>query len=345
MVRILGIETSCDETAAAVVVDGRLIEANLLATQLEMHQRYGGVVPEVAARAHLRAMAPVIEQTMAAAQIDWGDLDAIAVTHGPGLVGALLVGLNTAKALSFARKLPLIGINHLEGHVYANWLAERGSLPPEPRFPLICLIVSGGHTELVLMQDHSQFQRLGRTVDDAAGEAFDKVARMLGLGFPGGPPIQRAAESGDPKRFLFPRARLRERYNFSFSGLKTAVLRTIEGLGNELPVADLAASFQECVVDTLVGKTLEAAAEYGARQVALAGGVAANLPLRQRMELLSPVPVQVPAVRLCTDNGAMIAAAAFWHYRAGERSWLDLDAVPGLPIASAGPPQTSPASA
>jgi N6-L-threonylcarbamoyladenine synthase len=195
------------------------------------------------------------------------------------------------------------------------------------------------------MQGHGRFERLGRTVDDAAGEAFDKVARMLGLGFPGGPPIQQAAESGDPKRFPFPRARLKERYNFSFSGLKTAVLRTIEGLGDELPVADLAASFQECVVDTLVSKTLEAAAEYGARQVALAGGVAANLPLRQRLELLSPIPVQIPAVRLCTDNGAMIAAAAFWRYRAGERSQLDLDAIPGLPINSAGLTQTTPASA
>jgi N6-L-threonylcarbamoyladenine synthase len=334
MVRILGIETSCDETAAAVVVDGRQIESNRLATQLEMHQQYGGVVPEVAARAHLRAMTPLLESTLQNARADWDDLDAVAVTHGPGLAGALLVGLNTAKALAFARRLPLLGINHLEGHVYANWLLDSPATSrSEPRFPLVCLVVSGGHTELVLMQDHGQYRRLGRTVDDAAGEAFDKVARMLGLGFPGGPPIQRAAESGDARRFPFPRARLKESYNFSFSGLKTAVLRTIEGLNGELPVADLAASFQEAVVDTLATKTLEAADEFGARQVALAGGVAANLPLRQRIEELAQRPVHVPAPSLCTDNGAMIAAAACWRYQAGERASLDLDAIPNLPIA------------
>ena len=334
MVRILGIETSCDETAAAVVVDGRFVEANRLATQFEMHREFRGVVPEVAARAHLRAMAPLLEGTLADAGVDWDDLDAIAVTHGPGLVGALLVGLNTAKALAFARKLPLLGINHLEGHVYANWLVEaRAATPAEPRFPLVCLIVSGGHTDLVLMEDHGRYRRLGRTVDDAAGEAFDKVARMLGLPFPGGPPIQRAAEDGDPKRFPFTRAKLDGPYDFSFSGLKTAVLRTIEGIRGELPVADLAASFQEAVVDTLASKTLRAVEEFGARQVALAGGVAANLPLRRRIEDVSAVPVHVPPVPLCTDNGAMIAAAGFWRFQAGERAGLDLDAVPNLPIA------------
>lgn len=334
MVRILGIETSCDETAAAVVVDGRLIESNRLATQTAMHERYGGVVPEVAARMHLRSMVPLLETTLAEARVDWGDLDAIAVTNGPGLVGALLVGLNTAKALAFARRLPLLGINHLEGHVYANWLIEAGhAVPEEPRFPLVCLIVSGGHTDLVLMEDHGKFRRIGRTVDDAAGEAFDKVARMLGLGFPGGPEIQRAGEKGDPTRFDFPRARLKEPYNFSFSGLKTAVLRTIEGIKGELPVADLAASFQAAVVDMLVSRTLQAVEEFGARHVALAGGVAANLPLRRRIEELSQVPVHIPPVRLCTDNGAMIAAAAYWRYQAGERAGMNLDAVPNLPIA------------
>src|SRR5918911_161130 len=277
MVRILGIETSCDETAAAVVVDGRYVQSNRLATQLEMHREFKGVVPEIAARAHLRAMTPLLEATLAEAGVDWGDLDAIAVTYGPGLVGALLVGLNTAKALAFARRLSLLGINHLEGHVYANWLTEaQAALPPEPRFPLVCLVVSGGHTDLVLMTDHGQYRRLGRTVDDAAGEAFDKVARMLGLPFPGGPPIQRTAVDGDPKRFDFPRARTKGRYDFSFSGLKTAVLRTVEGIKGELPVADLAASFQEAIVDSLVSKTLAAAEEFGARQVALAGGGAAN---------------------------------------------------------------------
>jgi N6-L-threonylcarbamoyladenine synthase len=334
MVRILGIETSCDETAAAVVVDGCWIESNRLATPSQMHQEFGGVVPEVAARMHLRSIGPLLEATLDEAGADWSDLDAIAVTHGPGLVGALLVGLNVAKALSFARRLPLLGINHLEGHVYANWLLKSGGEDvPEPLFPLVCLVVSGGHTDLVLMHDHGQYRRLGRTVDDAAGEAFDKAARMLGLGFPGGPPIQRAAETGDPARFDFPRARLQGRYDFSFSGLKTAVLRTVEQFEGELPVADLAASFQEAVVDALAGKTLQALEEFGARQVALAGGVAANLPLRQRIQQLSPVPVLVPPVALCTDNGAMIAAAAYRRFQAGERAGLDLDAIPNLPIA------------
>jgi N6-L-threonylcarbamoyladenine synthase len=290
-------------------------------------------------------MVPLLEATLEGAGVDWGDLDAIAVTHGPGLAGALLVGLNTAKGLAFAHRLPLLGINHLEGHVYANWLiesrtapsarrgAERQETAQEPHFPLVCLVVSGGHTDLVVMQDHGEYQRIGRTVDDAAGEAFDKVARMLGMGFPGGPPIQRAAEAGDPTQFPFPRARLKESYNFSFSGLKTAVLRTIEGLRGELPIADLAASFQEAVVDTLASKTLQAAEEFGARQVALAGGVAANRPLRERIERLSPLPVHVPPPPLCTDNGAMIAAAAYWRFRAGKRSGLDLDAIPNLPLA------------
>ena len=333
MVRILGIETSCDDTAAAIVVDGRQVEANRLAAQLEMHARYGGVVPEVAARAHLRAIVPLLEATLTEAGRDWDDLDAIAVTHGPGLAPALLVGLNTAKALAFARRLPLLAINHLEGHVYANWLTpDQVGLGAEPRFPLVCLIVSGGHTDLVLMRRHGDYQRLGRSVDDAAGEAFDKVARMLGLGFPGGPPLQRAAELGDPARFPFPRARLKGRYDFSFSGLKTAVLRTVQATQGELPVADLAASFQDAVVDMLVSKTLQAAEEFGAREIALAGGVAANLPLRARLERLSPVPTRVPPVELCTDNGAMIAAAGFWRYQTGQYASLDLDAFPALPL-------------
>jgi N6-L-threonylcarbamoyladenine synthase len=333
MVRILGIETSCDETAAAIVVDGRWVESNRLATQLEMHQEYGGIVPELAARAHLRAMTPVIESVLAEARVDWGGLDAIGVTFGPGLAGSLLVGLNVAKAIAFARRLPLIGINHLEGHVYANWLvAAQAAVPPEPRFPLVCLVVSGGHTDLVLMREHGDYERLGRTVDDAAGEAFDKVARMLGLGFPGGPEIQRVAEAGDPERFLFTRARLKRPYDVSFSGLKTAVLRTVEADGEKPPVADIAASFQATVVDMLATRTLQAVEATGARQVALAGGVAANQPLRQRIERDSPVPVHVPPPSLCTDNGAMIGAAAYWRYRRGERSGLDLEAVPGLPL-------------
>jgi N6-L-threonylcarbamoyladenine synthase len=328
MARILGIETSCDETAAAVVVDGRHVESNVVASQEDVHRRTGGVVPETASRLHLRTMVPVLEQALGDAGRDWDDLDAVAVTHGPGLAGALLVGLNTAKAISFARGLPMIGVNHLEGHVYANWLVE-----VEPPFPLVCLIVSGGHSDLVLMRRHGDYHRLGRTLDDAAGEAFDKAARMMGLGYPGGPAIQAAAEAGDPSRYPLPRAWLRPSYDFSFSGLKTAVLRTVEQAGDRLQVADLAAAFQEAIVDVLATKTVEAAGEHGAKAIALAGGVAANLPLRARVAKLSPVPVLIPPVRLCTDNAAMIAAAGHFRYAGGERSPLDLDAIPSLPIA------------
>ena len=329
MARILGIETSCDETAAAVVVDGRQILANVVASQDDVHRQTGGVVPETASRLHLRTLVPVLEETLAAAGTGWDHLDAIAVTHGPGLAGSLLVGLNTAKAIAFARGLPLIGVNHLEGHVYANWLVETA----EPEFPLVSLIVSGGHTDLVLMDGHGHYRRLGRTRDDAAGEAFDKAARMMQLGYPGGPAIQRAAEDADPDRYSLPRAWLKGSYDFSFSGLKTAVLRTVEQAGSSLVVPDLAAAFQEAIVDVLATKTVEAAREYGARTIALAGGVAANLPLRARVQALSPVPVLIPPVRLCTDNAAMIAAAGHFRYEAGDRSSLDLDAIPSLPIA------------
>jgi N6-L-threonylcarbamoyladenine synthase len=326
--RILGIETSCDETAVAVVEDGRILRSNTIATQTEMHLKYGGVVPEAASRAHLVAIVPVLETALEQAQIDLSALDAVAVTRGPGLAGALLIGVNAAKALCLARDLPLISINHLEGHVYANWLVEQS----EPRFPLICLIVSGGHSDLVLMTGHGNYQRLGRTRDDAAGEAFDKAARMLGLGFPGGPLIQRAAEQGDSKRFTIPRAWLRGTWDFSFSGVKTALLRIIEAQTGEIPVADLAGAFQESVIDILATKTLEAAREYGAQQIALAGGVAANGPLRQRIQDRSPVPVLIPPISLCTDNGAMIAAAAHFHLERGDIARLDIDAAPNWPI-------------
>ena len=329
MARILGIETSCDETAAAVVVDGRHIEANIVASQEDVHRETGGVVPETASRLHLRTLVPVLHQTLTLAGRDWGEIDAIAVTHGPGLAGSLLVGLNTAKAMAYARGLPLVAVNHLEGHVYANWLVEG----VEPRFPLVSLIVSGGHTDLVLMEGHGHYRRLGRTRDDAAGEAFDKAARMLGLGYPGGPAIQRAAEDADPGRYPLPRPWLKDSDDFSFSGLKTAVLRTVERAGSSLIAADLAASFQEAIVDVLATKTVNAAREHGAQAIALAGGVAANLPLRARMQALSSVPVLIPPVRLCTDNAAMIAAAGHFRYQAGERSTLDLDATPSLPIA------------
>ena len=347
MTRILGIETSCDETAVAVVRDGRCIEANVIASQTDLHARYGGIVPEQASRAHLRAIVPALNEALAQAQADWDTLDAIAVTYGPGLAGALLVGLNVAKGLAFARGKPLLGINHLEGHVYANWLETDSNAPtPEPGFPLVALVVSGGHSDLVLSDEHGRYVRLGRTRDDAAGEAFDKVARMLGLGFPGGPEIERAAQAGDPMRFAFPRAWLEpDSWDFSFSGLKTAVLHQVRALGVDpealppaertarLPVADLAASFQAAVVEVLATKAARAAAAFGAGQLALGGGVAANQSLRREVEERAQLPVLCPPPRLCTDNGAMIAAAASFRYRAGQRHGLELDIQPSMPLA------------
>jgi N6-L-threonylcarbamoyladenine synthase len=342
MVRILGIETSCDETAVAIVRDGRAIEANVIAAQTDLHARFGGVVPEQASRAHLRSIVPALEEALDQARADWDDLDAIAVTHGPGLAGALLVGLNVAKGLAFARRKPLLGINHLEGHVYANWLENL----EEPRFPLLALIVSGGHSDVALADDHGRYTRLGRTRDDAAGEAFDKVARLLGLGFPGGPLIEQAAREGDPKRFPLPRAWLEsDSFDFSFSGLKTAVRHLVQELGVDpehappeerrarLPVADIAASFQAAVVEVLATKAARAAERYGARQLALGGGVAANRSLLKRVEDLAGLPVLCPPPKLCTDNGAMIAAAAHFRFQSGQRDSLALDVDPSLALA------------
>jgi N6-L-threonylcarbamoyladenine synthase len=343
--RILGFETSCDETAVAVVRDGVEIESNVIASQTDLHARFGGVVPEQASRAHLRAILPTLEEALARAHADWDAIDAIAVTHGPGLAGALLVGVNFAKGLAFARRKPLLGINHLEGHVYANWL-EVGPAVAEPTFPLVALIVSGGHSDVVLCAGHGQYRRLGRTRDDAAGEAFDKVARLLGLGFPGGPEIERLAADGDPRRFRFPRAWLEpDSWDFSFSGLKTAVRQQVSDLGvdadqaspderrERLPVADLAASFQAAVVEVLATKAARAVQAFGAERLALGGGVAANRTLLRRVEELAQVPVVCPFPRLCTDNAAMIASAGFFRYTAGERADLTLDVEPGLPIA------------
>lgn len=405
MTRILAIETSCDETAAAVIAGGRHILSNVVASQIELHRRYGGVFPEVASRQHVLSINPVIEQAMAEAGLGWADLDAVAVTEGPGLAGSLLVGVNAAKGIAFMHGLPLVAVNHLEGHVYSNWLDARTmndevrTMNPESglrassfivhhsSFPILVLIVSGGHTELVLMEDHGRYRRLGGTLDDAAGEAFDKAARLLGLPYPGGPMVQRAAQGGDPARFPLPRALMSQpdaaqRYNFSFSGLKTAVLRLVreqqealgdaawpEGFAGEVDkersrqgnketremgevrkvtggaevdgqqgkvqvIRDVAASFQAAVADVLVSKTLLAAQDCGARHVCVCGGVAANGELRRQLAGRMALPYSIPPIWLCTDNAAMIGAAAHYRFVAGLRAGWDLDVKARLPLVS-----------
>ncbi len=370
--RVLAIESSCDETGAAIVEDGRIVHANVVASQASIHERYGGVVPEVASRQQLSALIPVVESALAEAQTSWGSVDAIAATYGPGLAGSLLVGLTGAKALAVARDLPFLGVNHLEAHIYANWLRpDREPIPAktladglaewpgDPHFPLLALVVSGAHTELVHIPRHGRYELLGQTRDDAAGEAFDKVARLLGLGYPGGPAIQRAAAERDTTAsnpYVLPRAWMRGSYDFSFSGLKTAVLEVTQGgrdqaaergasryrrvgeavgAGEGVSTPDVAAAFQEAVVDVLATKTARAAEELGVRQVVLAGGVAANLALRERLVRdlgrLS-IPLRFPPVALCTDNAAMIGAAAYFHLALGERSGFDLDVRPGLQL-------------
>jgi N6-L-threonylcarbamoyladenine synthase len=322
--KILGIETSCDETAAAVVEDGVRILSNQIASQVELHARYGGIVPEVASRQHILAIIPIINQAMSEAEATWDDLDGIAVTIGPGLAGSLLVGVNVAKAIALAHGLPITGVNHLEGHIYANWLTNS-----TPRFPLVCLIVSGGHSDLVLMQGNGDYVVLGRTRDDAAGEAFDKAARILGLGYPGGPAIQEAARNGNAASIQLPRAWLKGSSDFSFSGIKTALLRLVEG-GNIPTEADAAASFQEAVIDVLVTKTIAAAKEHRVKQILLAGGVASNELLREWLVKDSPIPVRVPEPVLCTDNAAMIAACGYYRLQAGKVDGLDLDVIPSF---------------
>jgi N6-L-threonylcarbamoyladenine synthase len=314
--RILAIETSCDETGVAVVDDGRRIVSNVVASQL-VHVDTGGIVPEVAAREHLHALDGITQQALNDAGVELRAVDAVAATVGPGLVGCLLVGANYGRGLALAAGLPFIGVNHLEGHVYANWLYEGDAPTPEPEIPAVVLIVSGAHSDLVLMEGHRRFRPLGRTIDDAAGEAFDKVARLLGLGFPGGPLIERAAKDGDPTAFPLPRAALGDRYDFSFSGLKTAVLRLVRSLEakGEVPVADVAASFQKAITEILAEKTARAAAEFAVETVLLGGGVAANLALRAEIQKRIGHPLRVPPPRLCTDNGAMIGAAAFFVLR------------------------------
>ena len=327
--KLLGIETSCDETAVAVVEDGHRTLSSAVSSQVELHAEYGGVVPEIASRQHVEAMIPILDEALREASTEIEAIDAIAVTHGPGLAGALLVGLNFAKALAYDLGIPMIGVNHLEGHIYAAWLDS----DDEPRFPLLALIVSGGHSDVVLVRGHGDYERIGETVDDAAGEAFDKVARLLGLGFPGGPAIDRLAASVEDTSLRLPRARLDRPYDFSFSGLKTKVLQISRGEDGDVPGREeLAAAFQESVVDSLVTKAVKAAADHGARQIVLAGGVAANTLLRNDLVERSPVPVIVPPPALCTDNGAMIAAAGYRRLAQGERSDIDLDVEPGLKI-------------
>jgi len=349
MTKILAIETSCDETAAAVIENGHHIHSNVVATQIDLHRRYGGVFPEVASRQHVLSIYPVIQQALSEAEVaDVSLLDGIAVTHGPGLSGSLLVGVNAAKGLAFSSGLPLLPINHLEGHIYSNWLTVTDQPQPEAQcFPVLILIVSGGHTELILMADHCRYQLLGSTLDDAAGEAFDKVSRKLNLGFPGGPAIQKSATQGDPKRFDLPRPlrnHKEHRFNFSFSGLKTAVLnltRRLEsdGINLEEPqiIADLAASFQQAVVDILIEKCMDAAVTFGAKQVCICGGVSANGPLRQAAQQRCSelnLPLHIPPLFLCTDNAAMIGAAAFyrWQHDRPTQSGLDMDVFANLPL-------------
>lgn len=334
--RILAIESSCDETACAVLENGRALLASTVASQMEIHARYGGVFPEVASRQHVLSIIPVVEQTLAQSSLTLKDMDAIAVTRGPGLAGSLVVGMNMAKGLALGWGLPMVGVNHLEGHIYSAWVHNAGeTIPAEPQFPLMALLVSGGHTELNLMTDHLTYRRLGSTLDDAAGEAFDKVGRLLGLPFPGGPAIQKVAEGGDPQRFKFPRAKLDSPYDFSFSGLKTAVLYEVNALkkkSSTLPVEDLAASFQATAVDILFKKTMQAARDFGAREILVAGGVSANRALRNAFQSQTEFKVNIPAFSLCTDNAAMIAAAGYYRYALGHISQLDMDVQPTWPL-------------
>jgi N6-L-threonylcarbamoyladenine synthase len=374
---VLGIESSCDETGAAIVADGRTIHVSVVASQADLHARYGGVVPEVASREQVASILPVLESAFDRAGLAWADIDLVAATYGPGLAGSLLVGLTAAKTLAWARELPFLGVNHLEAHIYANWLrtppaeaplepqpegsaaanATEAERPGDPVFPLLALVVSGAHTELVHIPRHGCYDLLGQTRDDAAGEAFDKVARLLGLGYPGGPAIQQAATlaaaQGHATSYHLPRAWLRGTDDFSFSGVKTAVLQLVTR-AREAPsqttdaaegvVAGIAAAFQEAVVDVLASKTVRAARALGVVQVLLAGGVAANVALRARLaaDLAgSGIALRYPPIAYCTDNAAMIAGAAYFHHRLGQRDTLDLDVAPGLQLPFASTPEHS----
>ncbi|WP_146811888.1 MULTISPECIES: tRNA (adenosine(37)-N6)-threonylcarbamoyltransferase complex transferase subunit TsaD [Aneurinibacillus] len=331
-IRILGIETSCDETSAAVIEDGTVIRSNVISSQIESHKRFGGVVPEVASRHHVENITVIIEQALREAESTFDDIDAIAVTYGPGLVGALLVGVAAAKAISFARGIPLVGVHHIAGHIYANRFVK------EMKFPLLALVVSGGHTELVYMKEHGSYEIIGQTRDDAVGEAYDKVARSLGLPYPGGPHIDRLAHEGEPNVPL-PRAWLEGTYDFSFSGLKSAVLNTLHNAaqrGESIEPENLAASFQESVVEVLVDKSFKLIKERPVKQLLLAGGVAANKGLRTALTERAKqegIELIIPPLSLCTDNAAMIAGAGYIEYKKGNLADMSLNGIPGLPLA------------
>ena len=331
---ILGIESSCDETAASVVRNGREVLSNVISSQIALHTLYGGVVPEIASRKHIEKINVVIEEALAEAHMTLDDIDAIGVTYGPGLVGALLVGVSEAKAIAYAKNLPLIGVHHIEGHISANYIENKDLEPP-----FACLVVSGGHTHLVIVKDYGKYEIVGRTRDDAAGEAFDKVARAIGLGYPGGPKIDKVSKEGNPNAIAFPRAKVADSaYDFSFSGLKSDVLNYLNGCKmKNIPIvqADVAASFQKAVVDVLVEHAMHAVEEYGFKKFAIAGGVASNSALRSAMEEACKkrgVAFYHPSPILCTDNAAMIGAAAYYEYLAGTRSGWDLNAVPNLKL-------------
>ncbi len=331
---ILAIESSCDETAAAVVRNGREVLSNVIFSQIALHTLYGGVVPEIASRKHIEKINYVIQEALDRANVGLKDLDAVGVTYGPGLVGALLIGVAEAKAISYAANLPLVGVHHIEGHISANYIENKDLEPP-----FICLVVSGGHTHLVVVRDYGKYEVIGRTRDDAAGEAFDKVARAIGLGYPGGPKIDKLSKEGNPDAIHFPRAKVEDApYDFSFSGVKSAVLNHINGCrmkGETLREADIAASFQKAVCDVLVSHALQAVKDYGIPKLALAGGVASNSALRQAMKDACErerIPLCYPSPALCTDNAAMIGAAAYYEYMNGTRHGLDLNAVPNLQL-------------
>lgn len=333
-IKILAIESSCDETAAAVVINGRDVRSNVISSQIALHTLYGGVVPEIASRKHIEKINQVIEQALSDAHMTFSDIDAIGVTYGPGLVGALLVGVAEAKAIAYARNLPLVGVHHIEGHISANYI-ENKELEP----PFLCLVVSGGHTHLVRVEDYGKYQIIGKTRDDAAGEAFDKVARAIGLGYPGGPKIEKVAQEGNPDAIAFPRAKVgADVYDFSFSGLKSAVLNYLNGCkmkNIQVNQADVAASFQKSVTDVLVEHAMHAIDEFGVDKFAIAGGVASNGTIRAAMEEAchkKGVEFYHPSPILCTDNAAMIGAAAYYDYIAGKRDGLDLNAVPNLKL-------------